>query len=82
MKGKADSISVYCVFFENVIVVSKCRIVVMQVNSIHSLSMFPKPRIIQSMTYSHTGHTDERGGLTTDSQKTEIKRARPCVALD
>ena len=60
MKGKADFVSAYCVFFENVTMVSKYRIVVIQVNSIRSLSMFPKPRIIQSMTHSHTGHTNEQ----------------------
>lgn len=48
LKGKADFTGVYFVFFENIIVVSTSRTVIIQVNLIHILSMLPKPRIIQS----------------------------------
>ena len=82
VKGKADSVSAHCVSFENVTVVSKCRIVVMQGNSIHSLSCFPNQGSYnQRHTVTQVTQTS-RAGLTTDSWQTRIKRARPCVALD
>lgn len=52
-ESKADSIRVYFVFFENVTVVSAYRIIIIQVNLIHILSMLPKPRIIPRHTESH-----------------------------
>lgn len=48
LKGKAASTCVYLVFLENVIVVSTSRVIIIQINLIHILSMLPKPRIKQA----------------------------------
>lgn len=53
-ESKADSICVYVVFSENVIVASTYRIIIIQVNLTHILSMLLKPRIIQSKAYRVT----------------------------
>lgn len=53
-ESKADSICVYVVFSENVIVVSTYRIIIIQVTLTHILPMLPKPRIIQSKAYTVT----------------------------